>query len=122
MLQGNCRAPVSQVALFQKGFLSRAALLQRLPQQCLLIHNHNIVALGASSLWMHNLYLRVGPKPNLPTAITVKSPTRLQQVGPPQGKLWLTDTTVQSSGASHSIGLDIQTNSRAYLQGAASSF
>eukprot|EP00892_Ulva_mutabilis_P012130 jgi/Ulvmu1/928/UM102_0011.1 len=116
-ITGNCQLPVSSVALRERDLLGGVALLQPKPRQCLLVHNHNVFATAAASLWIDNLYLRVGPKPDFPTAITMKHLQQPQLTQPPPGKLWLTDITIQSNGVSHSIGIDVQTNSNAYLQG-----
>lgn len=117
--QGNCQLPVSNVALLERGLLRGLPLQPQRTQQCLLVHNDNLLAIASTSLWIDNVYLRIGPNPSFPTAITMNRPDLplLLENKPPQGKLWLTNVMIQSNGAAHSIGIDIQSNSHAHLQG-----
>lgn len=117
VMQGKCDLPVSRIALLARELLSDVPLLPLGINQCLLIHNDNLIDLSAASVWIDNVYLRVGPNATFPTAINMNpsSQTRLNE--PSGARLWLTSATIQSNGGSHSIGVDVQSNSQAYLQG-----
>lgn len=115
--QGRCRLPVSGVQLSARGLLAGVPLLPLRSEQCLLIYNDNLMAIRSSSVLLDNLYLRVGPRPTLPTAITMIPSPQQSAIDSAFARSYLTDVTIQSNGASHSIGMDIQSNSQSFLEG-----
>lgn len=110
LLQGNCSEPIPANITES---LSGPALVPRKPGQCLVVFFGNglsVVSEAAQNLWIDGLYLRQTPLEDPPdTESTILTIDRVTFGAPLQHapSVWLSNVTIQGSGAGDVRGLAV---------------